>query len=94
MDEEFFTEAATNTAVPGAIVVIIGILCIVILILVIVIKKMGRTQSTVAARVSEKISAEPHSERAVSDENTLFCSQCGTKLPPDSSFCVNCGKKL
>lgn len=83
----------------GGAAVVIGILCIVILILGIIIlgiiiKRMVMKQSTAAARESEKKPAEPYSEQAVSDENTLFCSQCGTKLPPDSSFCVNCGKKI
>lgn len=83
-----------TTSILGPLVVIIGILCIIIFILVIVIKKKGGTKSTAAARVSGKKSAEPHSEQDVSDENTLFCSKCGTKLPPDGSFCVYCGKKL
>lgn len=27
-------------------------------------------------------------------EQAQFCCHCGMKLPPDSSFCVNCGKKI
>ncbi len=25
---------------------------------------------------------------------TLYCSQCGTKVPSDSTFCYKCGKKI
>jgi Tfp pilus assembly protein PilF/ribosomal protein L40E len=40
---------------------------------------------------------ESPEEMVTKDEvitNDIFCTQCGSKNPPDSSFCMNCGQKL
>jgi hypothetical protein len=31
---------------------------------------------------------------AATSEKTLFCTNCGTRQPPDSDFCDECGEKL
>ena len=31
---------------------------------------------------------------SLSREETLYCSQCGIKVPTNSTFCSNCGKKI
>jgi ribosomal protein L40E len=30
---------------------------------------------------------------AVKNDSTKFCSNCGTSLPLDSNFCIECGSK-
>lgn len=43
---------------------------------------------------TEKTEAVDEKASSQSIETTMFCKECGTKIPRDSKFCMNCGTKL
>lgn len=68
---------------------VLGMTAVAIILGVIIIRKMKTQQKKVAATGTTVVGAENQTQ-----QEYIFCHQCGNKLPVDSMFCNVCGTRL